>query len=116
VKLFLLSLILFPAVIALAQESAMAPHTVWVQGNYTSFGQCDGMNANTYCIYNLKQEAQRHAGFQAQDFCSAQGGQVNGYGNCNTYCNPEYIQPGAPPQMVNCHSTCVLPCLIRGLE
>jgi|GEM_PF-2567697 len=125
-KSIIVSLITVFAAVAFAQADMDAvtqppippqfPHTIWVQGNGSAFGQCDGTNETNFCINNLKQQAEQNGRMNQQNQCFMQGGQAIGYANCNTYCTPNYIPPGSLTQMVNCQSNCTGPCQIRNLE
>jgi len=121
-KSIIVSLITIFAAVAFAQVDTMtqspipSSHTIWVQGSGSAFGQCDGTNETNFCINGLRQRAEQDGRMNAQNQCFMQGGQAIGYANCNTYCMPNYISPGSPTQMVNCHSDCSGPCQIRNLE
>lgn len=124
-KSILLSLITLVAAVALAQADMetvpqppipQPPQTIWVQGTGSSFGQCDGSGNSNFCVSLLKQRSEQSGRMNAQNQCFMQGGQAIGYASCYTYCNPAFIQPGSPMQMVNCHSNCSGPCQIRNFE
>jgi hypothetical protein len=88
------------------------PHTIWIQGIGSSFGMCDGAGNTYFCVNDLKQRAEQDGQMDMQNRCYMQGGQL-GFGNCDSYCTPNYIPPGSPTQMVNCHANCSAPCQVH---
>jgi hypothetical protein len=122
-KTLVMSLITLAAAVVFAQAASSLPqpppipqpppHTIWVQATGSSFGMCDGVGNTYFCVDDLKRRAEQDGQMNAQNQCFMQGGQA-GFGSCNTFCTPNYIPPGSPSQMVNCHANCNTPCEIRG--
>lgn len=88
------------------------PQTIWMQGTGSAFGMCDGVGNTNFCIDDLKRRAEQDGQMNINNQCFMRGGQA-GFGSCQTYCTPNYIAPGSPSQMVNCHANCDAPCQIN---
>ncbi len=101
----LASLILF-----ISSASWAYPQAIYTNG--FSSGFCQGNGLATFCLDQLKNQAQDNAFRDASVQCQSSRGQLVGLGaSCSTYCNPAFI-PQGQNAVVNCQAGCSFNCEI----
>lgn len=90
-------------------NAAFAERTT-VNGTGTSYSMCNGSNYQ-FCVMQIKRNAEYQAENDLRSLCSMRGGRIVSVPYCGyQFCNPNWMQPNEPDQMVSCRADCSATC------
>lgn len=96
------------ALFLLLSSTAFAGLTSY-QGQGSAQQYCTA-NESSFCLDEIKQQADQQARQQSEQQCEVNRGTVVSDGFCNETCNPNYILPSSPSTWVFCNASCTIEC------
>ncbi len=80
-----------------------------VYGTGTAYNMCNGMNFS-YCMPQVQEMAKDKAMREMSFICDGRSGGIVSSPTCNTFCNPNWMNPDQTDTMVSCRSDCSAYC------